>query len=275
LIFEENLDYTFQLPAFEGPLDLLLKLIEREELDITEIALAQVADQYLTHVRAIGAPDPSALSSFLVMAARLLLIKSRALLPRPPTRAEAGEPVDDAAELARQLREYQRYKQAAALLRAWEESGRRSYLRAAPPVAPPPPTDLKLDVTLHEMIAAVQRRMQLRLPLDEPRLPLPAPKVITVAEMAGRIRDRLQAQAWISFEDLLSLAVRRVEVVVALWSVLELLKRRAIVVEQDRLFGAIMIGRGANLNSADLHDLEIEESAPDGRMTDDSPDIMC
>ncbi len=83
----ERIDYTFQLPAFEGPLDLLLKLIEREELDITEIALAQVADQYLAHIRALEAPDPNALSAFLVMAARLLLIKSRALLPRPPAQS--------------------------------------------------------------------------------------------------------------------------------------------------------------------------------------------
>jgi segregation and condensation protein A len=267
MLLQENLDYTFQLPAFEGPLDLLLKLIEHEELDITEIALAQVADQYLAHVRAMEAPDPNALSSFLVMAARLLLIKSRALLPRTPTRADGDEPVDDAAELARQLREYQRYKQAAALLRAWDESGRRSYLRLAPPPAPPVPSDVKLDVTLADMIAAVQRRMQLLLPLEEPPVPVPAPKVITVAEMAGRIRARLLAQEWVSFEDVLSLAVRRVEVVVALWSVLELLKRRAIVVEQAELFGAIMIGRGSNLNSADLHELEIEDAPPE-RETD-------
>jgi len=258
MILEENVDYTFQLPAFEGPLDLLLKLIEREELDITEIALAQVADQYLAHVRAIEAPEPGALSSFLVLAARLLLIKSRVLLPRPPA-AGPSEPPDEAAELARQLREYQRYKQAALLLRAWEDQGRRSFVRATPPAVPLPPTDTKLDVTLSDMIAAVQRRMQLLLPLEPPEVPLPTPKVITVPEMAGRIRERLEAAAWISFEDMLSLAARRVEVIVALWAVLELLKRRAIVVEQEALFGAIMIGRGPNLSSTELHELEIAE----------------
>jgi segregation and condensation protein A len=263
-MLHEQLDYTFQLPAFEGPLDLLLKLIEREELDITEIALAQVADQYLAHVRALDAPDPSALSSFLVMAARLLVIKSRALLPRPPERAANGEPADDAAELARQLREYQRYKQAATLLRAWEETGRRSYLRLAPPAAPPAPTDVKLENTLAEMIGAVQRRMQLLLPLGEAPVAVPAPKAITVAEMAIRIRQRLQAQAWISFDDLLSLTILRVEVVVALWAVLELLKRRAIVVEQERLFGPIMIGRGENLTSAALHEIAVAD-APEGQ----------
>lgn len=257
----ERIDYTFQLPAFEGPLDLLLKLIEREELDITEIALAQVADQYLAHVRALEAPDPNALSAFLVMAARLLLIKSRALLPRPAAPSGPDQPLDEAAELARQLREYQRYKQAAQLLRAWEEQGRRSYLRLAPPALPALPRDDKLDVTLGDMIAAVQRRMQLLLPLEPPELPLPAPKVITVAEMADRIRERLRAQGWVSFEDLLSLAVKRVEVVVALWSVLELLKRRAIVVEQAELFGTIMVGRGPNLNDLHVLELETDESA--------------
>src|SRR5215211_6433608 len=248
MIVEENLDYTFQLPAFEGPLDLLLKLIEREELDITEIALAQVADQYLAHVRAMEQPDPASLSSFLVLAARLLLIKSRVLLPRPPAAPGPDEPPDEAAELARQLREYQRYKQAAALLRSWEEVGHHSYARAvAPPTPLLPRQHEPLDVTLGEMIAAVQRRMQLLLPLDMPTTPLPSPKIITVPEMVVRIEDRLRQQAWFSFEDLLSLVVQRVEVVVALWAVLELLKRQAIVVEQEHLFGPIMIGRGPNL----------------------------
>jgi segregation and condensation protein A len=259
MILHEPIDYTFQLPSFEGPLDLLLRLIEREELDITAIALAQVADQYLAHVRALEAPDPAALSAFLVIAARLLLIKSRALLPRPPAPRGPDEPLDEGAELARQLREYQRYKQVAALLRAWEAQGRRSYARAAAPPVPALPGNQKLDVTLSQMIAAVQRRMQLRLPLDVAPAPLPVPKIITVGEMAGRITERLQGQAWFSFEDLLSLAARRVEVIVALWAVLELLKRRAIVVEQADLFGPIMIGAGPNLGVASLHELETEK----------------
>src|SRR5215470_4597333 len=111
MLLQDNLDYTVQLPSFEGPLDLLLRLIEREELDITTIALAQVADEYLAQVRAVEARDPAALSAFLVMAAKLLLIKSRALLPRANAApAAADEPADEGEELARQLREYQRYK---------------------------------------------------------------------------------------------------------------------------------------------------------------------
>jgi segregation and condensation protein A len=265
MLLQESLDYTVQLPAFEGPLDLLLRLIEREELDITTIALAQVADTYLAHVRALESPDLAALSAFLVIAAKLLLIKSRALLPRPAVVKGADEALDEGVELARQLRAYQRYKQAAALLRAWEEQGHRSYARAAaPPALPLPRQHEPLDVTMSEMIAAVQRRMQLLLPLDPPATPLPSPKVITVPEMVVRIEDRLRRQEWFSFEDLLALVVQRVEVVVALWAVLELLKRQAIVVEQERMFGPILIGRGPNLGTADLHELALEDEPANG-----------
>jgi segregation and condensation protein A len=259
MLLEETLDYTVHLPEFEGPLDLLLRLIEREELDITTIALAQVADSYLEQVRSIEMPDPSALSAFLVIAAKLLLIKSRALLPRPVVAKNGEEVVDEGAELAQQLREYQRFKQAAALLRSLEERGLHTYTRAAAPPLPQLPRNKEpLDVTLSEMLEAVQRRIQLLLPLDTPT-PLPSPKVITVPEMAMRIEQRLQNQAWFSFEDLLSLSAQRVEVVVALWAVLEMLKRRAIVVEQERLFGPIMIGRGPNLGKADLYNLALQE----------------
>lgn len=259
MLVRENLDYTVQLPEFEGPLDLLLRLIEREELDITTIALAKVADAYLAHVRSLDMPDPASLSAFLVIAAKLLLIKSRALLPRPVVAKAGEELVDEAEELARQLREYQRYKQAAQILRQREEQGHHSYMRASAPPMPvitPQTNTIKLSVS--DLITAVQRRVQLLLPLEAPPLPLPAPKIITVPEMASRIEQKLQHRQWFSFEDLLSFDVQRVEIVVALWATLELLKRRAIVVEQEELFGPIMIGRGPNLGSADFYNLLLD-----------------
>jgi condensin subunit ScpA len=147
-----HLDYTITLPVFEGPLDLLLRLIEREELDITRVALAHVAEQYLAHVRAMETPDPASLSAFLVMAARLLLLKSRALLPQPPATGDP-EPDDDDDALVRQLQDYQRFQRLAALLRRYE--GRRMYLRLAPP---PAPRSTPLDHTVADLIAAIQRR---------------------------------------------------------------------------------------------------------------------
>lgn len=243
MILYERIDYTFQLPVFEGPLDVLLRLIEREELDITSVTLAHVADQYLAHVRAMESPNPASLSAFLVLAARLLVIKSRALLPRPPVARGPDEPLDDRAQLAQQLREYQRYKQVAALLHTWQAQGRRAYGRVAPPPLPAQPRAEQLDVSIGEMIRAMERRMQLLLELDPPDVPLPAPKLLTVPEMMARIRQRVQEQAWFDFTDLLALAVQRVDVIVTFWAVLELLKRREIVVEQRELFGPMMIGR--------------------------------
>lgn len=236
--------YAIRLPGFNGPLDLLLRLIERAELDITSISLAQVADQYLAHVRALEAPEPGALAEFVSLAARLLLIKSRALLPRPAA-AERAAPFQDAdAEaLAQQLREYRRYKQAAALLRAWHEEERRTFLRLAPA---PPELDLTPPPARHtvtELVAALQRRLQLALPLEEAEVIALAPR-LTVAQVVADILRRLERAPWFSFDDLLAPDARREEVIVTFWAVLELLKRRVIAVEQRDLFGIISIGRG-------------------------------
>src|SRR3990172_100954 len=109
-----NTSYTVRLSVYEGPLDLLLDLIERAELDITKIALAQVTDQYLAHLRQVAQRDIADLASFLVVAGRLLQIKSEALLPRPPEREPGEEDPGDA--LALQLILYRQFKQVAAAL---------------------------------------------------------------------------------------------------------------------------------------------------------------
>jgi len=125
--------YAVTLPEFTGPLDLLLRLIERAELDITTIALASVADQYLAHVRTLEEVEPRELAEFVSMAARLILIKSRALLPRSPTTpAEAGD--EDAGQLVAQLELYRRFKQAAEVLR---RSGPEHVCPSGPTAAPP------------------------------------------------------------------------------------------------------------------------------------------
>ena len=235
--------YTLLLPDFAGPLDLLLRLIEKDELQITTISLAAVADQYLAYVRDLVDPDPLTVAEFLAIAAQLLLIKSRALLPRPePPVVVAAE--DSGEQLARQLREYQQFKQAAAQLRAWENEGRRTWERLAPPpqpaVAPPalPPHNAA------SLVQALQRRLRLLTNEAQPAVNLPAPKVITIAEVAELLHGRLLGQAFISFEDILNIATTRAEVIVTLWTVLELFKRRIINVEQATLFDTISIGRG-------------------------------
>ncbi len=245
--------YTLHLPDFEGPLDVLLRLIEKNELEITAISLALVADQYLAHVRSLRTPDPLAVAEFLAIAAQLLLIKSRALLPRPePVLSSDEEPAE---QLARQLREYSRFKQAALHLRELEHAGRRSWERLGlppqpsfePPALPPQP--------MAALIKAIERRLQLLAATEPPAVPIPRPRTITIAEVAARIEDLLSQQAFCSFEDVLDLATSRAAVIVTLWTVLELTKREIIAVEQPELFAAISLGRGPRFGQRwALHD---------------------
>ncbi len=245
--------YRVTLPAFEGPVDLLLRLIEHAKLDITQIALAQIADQYLAHVRSLATPEPRALAEFVALAARLLLLKSRTLLP-PLLRAEAPETrplADDAEALTRQLREYQRYKQAAHWLQERQTQGRQTFLRTAVPSLPVLPAGAchdTLQYSLGELAAAWEQRRQL-LQTATAASPLPLSPRLTVAEVVEHIRDRLGRQVWVSFDDVLALTWTRQEIVVSFWAVLELLKRHVIMVEQEVLFGPMRISRGIAWNT--------------------------
>ncbi|MEJ2735962.1 MAG: segregation/condensation protein A, partial [Anaerolineae bacterium] len=114
--------YQVALPVFEGPLELLLHLIEREELDITQVSLAQVTNQYLDYLAQLSERDPDNLADFLVVAAKLLLIKSRILLPQAPSPTVSDEE-DLGEDLVRQHKEYRRFKEAARWLKELDEEG--------------------------------------------------------------------------------------------------------------------------------------------------------
>jgi segregation and condensation protein A len=236
--------YTITLPTFEGPLDLLLGLIERAELDITTIALARVADQYLAHVRMLEAPDPHALAEFVSLAARLLLIKSYVLLPRPVEDEASGDKTaQDARVLVRQLREYQRYRQAAALLRDWHEQGRQMFERLAPVSVVVEQEYPPLAHSLAELVAAARAKKNLAAP-PPPDVPVPQQRRLTVVEVSRCIGEHLSLHGWVDFEDLLDQSAVHQDVVVTFWAVLELLKQRHITAEQHIPFGPIRIGRG-------------------------------
>ena len=136
--------YHVELPVFNGPLDLLLHLIERQELDITAVSLVQVTGQYLEQVRQLDEAQLEGLIDFISIGARLLLIKSRALLPRPAVLPGGDEEEEDPTEaLLRQLRDYKRFKTAAQWLDSRQRHGLRTYLR----VAPPPRLEGRLDLS--------------------------------------------------------------------------------------------------------------------------------
>jgi len=231
--------YRVALPLFEGPLDLLLHLIEREELDITSISLVQITDQYLAYVQQMQNVPAEALADFLVIAARLLLIKSQALLPRPPAPPDAQPEEDPGEQLARQLREYRRFKHVAEGLGRREEQGLRCYVRVAP--LPRLQTKADLEGLTLEALWEAARAALMAAPAGPPVSSVVKPFTITVHQRADLILRRARAGERFTFRSLLEDAGSRVEMVVTLLAVLELLKRRRIVVYQEQLFGEIYV----------------------------------
>nr|HID13765.1 chromosome segregation protein ScpA [Anaerolineae bacterium] len=213
-----------------------LHLIEREELDITTVALAQVTDQYLAHLAELERRQVKELADFLVVAAKLLLIKSLVLLPRPPALTPEAE--DAADDLVRQLQVYKRFKEIAALLQEREKQGVHGYVRIAPLPRPEPQLDLG-DVTLHDLLAAVQEALD-AMPTP-PVGEVVAPITVTIAEQITRIEKRLTQRRQVRFREILSDATTRIEVIVTLLALLELMKQDRVRVWQERLFGEIII----------------------------------
>ena len=243
----EPIAYRVQLPPiFEGPLDLLLHLVERAQLDITAISLAQVTEQYLAYLQMLlelektqgQSLDPAPLADFVAMAARLLWIKSRALLPRQEPIADQEEEEDPAEALARQLREYKMFKEAAAKL---AERGEmlRSYVRTAPPPDLPPRLET-LGITLADLVKAMERALAENEKLPVAPVPL-EPLRVTIAQKMDLIRQLLAEGRPVRFRELWAHATSRLEIIVSFLAVLELLKRKAIVARQEELFGEITI----------------------------------
>jgi len=243
--------YTVQTPVYEGPLDLLLQLIERAELDITTLALAQVTDQYLEYIHRMDVAAEE-MSAFLVVAARLLQIKSEALLPRPPAREAGEESVGEA--LVRQLKVYRRFKELAAWLEEREARGWRTYLRVAMPPRPEGRLDLSgltlTDLlTAAEALAATDRKKQaLGTVITPPR--------ITIREKIARIAQILQHHESTSFRSLLSERATRLEIVVTFLALLELIKRYRVLARQETLFDEIQIVRVGEWEAEE--DIEVE-----------------
>jgi segregation and condensation protein A len=228
--------YTVTTPVYAGPLDLLLQLIEHAELDITSVALAQVTDQFLAYIHQMQVPADE-ISAFLVVAAKLLQIKSEALLPRPPVR-EAGEE-DLGEQLARQLQIYKRFKELANWLEGRVEQHLQTYLRVAPPLKIEGRLDLS-DITLADLLAAAESIFSEEADKQALGTVISAPR-ITIREKISLIAERLGKNPNTSFNSLLGQKPSRLEVVVTFLALLELVKRYRVSARQAGLFTDIQI----------------------------------
>ena len=234
-----NESYLVDLPDFFGPMDLLLSLIEQEDLEITQISLAKVTDQYLARINAMPDINADELADFLVVAAKLILIKSQVLLPKPPPGILDEDEEGDADDLVRQLQDYKRFKKLAQSLGEIQHSGGRSYVRVAPPPKIEPKLDMG-DVTLGDLLTAVRHALAVK-PDAPPVDTVVSRQRVTIGGQINTIRRKLRQSERLQFNELLAGASTKVEVIVTLLAVLELIKRQVIDVAQEESFGDIEI----------------------------------
>ena len=245
--------YTVTIPVYEGPLDLLLQLIEHAELDITAVALAQVTDQYLVYIHQMQVPAEE-ISAFLVVAAKLLQIKSEALLPRPPVR-EPGE--EDLGEsLARQLQIYKRFKELSKWLEQRQDRHLHTYLRVAPPLKVEGRLDLS-DITLADLMAAAEDIFAEEADKENLGTVISPPR-ITIREKIALIAERLGHTRSLPFNMLLGEKPSRLEVVVTFLALLELVKRYRVSARQEGLFSDIQIEKMEEWGTDEEIELEFE-----------------
>lgn len=246
-------NYVVRLPAFEGPLDLLLHLIEKRQMEITTISLLSVTDQYLAYLQQWQEESmPLAnMAAFISIATRLLYIKSQSLLPHTSKEELTGE-MESAAAMAEELRthllEYKLAKEIAAYLRLREEAGLQTYGRSGllagieAQLAWTPPTLVGLEVDT--LARSFQRILDLRA-RDEANTATLLPLArVRVSERIAEITSLLRTQPRLSLSELLENEPSRLVIVVTLLAILELWKSSYIAVTQSSLFSPIILERG-------------------------------
>ncbi len=230
--------YQIDTPVYQGPLDLLLQLIESAELDITTLALAQVTEQYLQRLEALQDLPPDEMSAFLVIAAKLIQIKSEALLPHQASTAEDEEDIGE--ELARQLIAYKRYKEIADLLAERKELGYQTFIRLSPAYVE---KKQNLDLEgfgiseLYNLASSIflkdLERQSISTVVERPK--------ITIKDKINQISEKFKISDELFFEDLLGDTFSRLDVVISFLALLELIKGNFIKVVQDGNFNRIIM----------------------------------
>ena len=227
------------LESFEGPLDLLLYLIRKQNLDILNIPVADITRQYMGYVELMRAANLDLAAEYLVMAALLAEIKSRMLLPKPKSEDEDEE--DPRAALVRRLQEYERFSQAANKL---DDRPRleRDIFASSVVFDDPNPPEVKVDVGLEQLVKAYQGVMD-RMAANKHMLV--SRDMLSMRERMTNILQRLQSQDYLRFEDLFTAAEGRMGVVVTFIALLELFRDDMLIVVQNEALAPIHIKRAA------------------------------
>ncbi|MCC7124177.1 MAG: segregation/condensation protein A [Acidobacteria bacterium] len=277
--FESQLDaIRIKLQSFEGPLDLLMHLIKKNKLDVSNIPIALITRQYLDYLNLMQELNLDMASEFLVMAATLIHIKSRMLLPRPTPDAdgEVGDEEDPRDQLVRRLLEHERFKAAAELLHERETLRSAQWTRPDARVEAIAGDDYEpeLEVDLFGLLSAF--KLVLERARERPPVPLP-PEEISIESRIEQLLERLSEHEACGFEDLFDDTASRAEMIVTFLAMLEMIRLKLIRVFQSGQVGAIRVYKRARPQDAPhpIHDPEDEFKAhhpapPAGDETDES-----
>ena len=251
------MSYQVKIPVFEGPLDLLLHLIEKNEVDIYDIPIAVITEQYLQYIYLADEIDLDLTSEFLLMACTLLSIKAKMLLPQKPAVFEEDEAgIDPRQELVEKLLEYKLYKEKAGELRRieseqarvfWREIDEVKLLKEFPPANPLGAVSLEdLLVAYNQVLRKMEKKREVVSIMRE---------AITVQEKMEKIMRRLgKAPNGLSFSQLFVQPQNREEVIITFLALLETMRRGLVIVRQADLFAEIMIFAKDQKGGLDLAD---------------------
>ena len=239
----EDKDYKVKLEIFEGPLDLLLYLIKKDEIDIYDVSIGRITKQYLDYINTFKMLNIEVASEFIVMAANLMYIKSRELLPQTqqPPEDDADEE-DPRWELIRQLVEYKKFKDVASFLGTQEVRGDEFFATTPelPDLTAPAP-DVAGQVGIFDLIRAFQKVLKRFENTTDIR------EIVSdrysVADKIEHLLEAIPMGGRVRFDSLFSTAASRVEVIVTFLAMLELMKLNHLMVEQEQMLGDIVVIR--------------------------------
>ncbi|MCX7020549.1 MAG: segregation/condensation protein A [bacterium] len=249
--------YTIKLPVFEGPFDLLLHLIKANEMDIHDIQLAEITKQYVEYIAIMRQLDLELAGEFLVMAATLIHIKARTLLPTPFEAEEREEEIDEimtARELVRQLVEYRKYKEATAALRKREEQAARVFYRSNVIMIVPENTDeLSIDVTL--LYKAFARVLNF---IESPAYRPEFKDKFTVEDKISYIEALTTRASEVDLSEVFRRCFNRSEIIVTFLAVLELCRMNRIRIRQIKQFDMIVMTDNSGQLELDVKQADAE-----------------
>ncbi len=258
------MDYSIHIEQFDGPLDLLLHLINEAKIDIEDVFVSEITSQYLAYMSELERLDMDAASEFISIAATLLYMKSRQMLPRPEP--EPSEEEDPGERLIRQLHEYRLFKEACGRLYDRLSEAEESFTKLPEDVLLPPPEFKLTNATidgLKEAFLEILRRNAQKPETDREPVRAVHADAFTVRHQIGKVRSALRIRHSLSFDSLFEETAGRMEIIVTFMALLEMLAHGELSVRQERPFATITI-HAADLKEDDSEEYDLTDQEGSG-----------